>query len=399
MRVLDHKLTFNQKYYQKVLQLLHLGGGDARLIGGCVRDALLGKFNKDIDIATTLLPSAVIDILSQNNIKVVPTGIKFGTVTAFIEDEKFEITTLRKDIECYGRYAKVEYTDNYEEDALRRDFTINALSYSLDQKVYDYFGGIEDLKNRKVIFVGNPADRIKEDYLRILRFFRFSAYYADTLDSDALEASIQLKSGLELLSKERIKLEMDKLIVSEYSAKILLQMYQAQILQAIFPIMEFWDSNALSVARSFAKSLDIDLSYLAIYSVMFYKTNITLNTLLKLKFSRQESKIIVNILSFIDHFTSADQNHFILTKLWLNQLNYTDYISVAVGLDKLSVYIARDLICNYKTKPRPMFPLTGHDLLSIGLKGQVVGEKLEVLRDQWIASDFVLTKEHLLQLI
>ena len=238
MNILDQKLSICSRHYKKILKFLRVRGATSRLIGGCVRDAILGKDHYDIDIATTLLPEQVINILQEANIKVVPTGIKFGTVSALFQEEKFEITTLRKDLGSDGRRPQaVFFSESFEEDAARRDFTINALSYCpFEHKIYDYFTGIEDLKNLKVKFIGDPEDRIKEDFLRILRFFRFSCYYAQHLDQRGLEASIKLKDHLKTLSKERIKQEMDKLIASDNSMKILQQMADNGVLQVIFPL-------------------------------------------------------------------------------------------------------------------------------------------------------------------
>ncbi|WP_410521173.1 CCA tRNA nucleotidyltransferase [Candidatus Tisiphia endosymbiont of Ditula angustiorana] len=251
MHVVTKELSIQSRYYKEILSILKLNGGVARIVGGAVRDAILNVVNYDIDIATNLLPKQVTDILSKANITVIPTGIKHGTVTALVKNEKFEITTLRKDIKCDGRSAEVIFTDDFMEDATRRDFTINALSYCpFEHKIYDYFGGIDDLRQSKVIFIGQAFERIQEDFLRILRFFRFSCYYAAQLDLDGLNACIKLKENLRLLSKERIKWEMDKLIISDNSPDILQQMFDNGILQIILPVSQF-DKKYLSEAISF----------------------------------------------------------------------------------------------------------------------------------------------------
>ncbi|XVN42748.1 MAG: hypothetical protein RCG15_00010 [Candidatus Rickettsia vulgarisii] len=156
------------------MSILQNGGGAARIIGGAVRDAIIGKINNDVDIATDLLPEQTEKILSEAGIKVIPTGKKHGTIAALLGDEKFEITTLRKDIDTDGRRARVAFTDDFAVDAARRDFTINALSYCpFQHKIYDYFNGVQDLQDKKLVFIGKAFDRIQEDCIRILRFFSF----------------------------------------------------------------------------------------------------------------------------------------------------------------------------------------------------------------------------------
>ena len=185
----------------------------AYVVGGCVRDAIVKRPIKDIDIATPQTPENVIKLLTAEDIKVIPTGIKHGTVTAVHGKETIEITTLRRDLDCDGRHAEVEFTNNWQEDAARRDFTMNALSMDLDGNIYDYFNGIHDLHKGIVKFVGNPDARVQEDYLRILRYFRFEAHYGThAIDKESLNACIKFKQNIESLSGERIQAEMFKLL-------------------------------------------------------------------------------------------------------------------------------------------------------------------------------------------
>ena len=166
-----------------------LGGiGEVRFVGGAVRDALLGKPVSDIDLATTALPESAMAAAREAGFRIVPTGIDHGTITAVLDRGPVEITTLRRDVASDGRHATIAYTDNWHEDAARRDFTINALSCAMNGTVFDYFGGIDDLAARRVRFIGVASQRITEDYLRILRFFRFTAAYADTPDGEAIVA-------------------------------------------------------------------------------------------------------------------------------------------------------------------------------------------------------------------
>ena len=230
MKKLYQALDIQSKHYLTVIKYLNDAGGQVRLVGGVVRDTLLGLPVKDIDMATDFTPAQVTSVLESHGVKIIPTGINFGTVSAFINKEVFEITTLRKDLLCDGRRASVEYSKDFREDAARRDFTINALSYCpIKHEIYDYFSGIDDLNNRKVIFIGTADERIKEDYLRILRFFRFSCKYANKIDDEALEACVRFKAQLKLLSGERIKSEMDNILSLERSPYILETMYDSGI--------------------------------------------------------------------------------------------------------------------------------------------------------------------------
>ncbi len=187
------------KFAPEIKKIFDIFGDDLRLVGGCVRDLLLEKKVNDFDFATRFIPSETIKILERNKIKAVPTGVKFGTITAVIDSKNFEITTLRKDNETDGRHCEPEFVDDYALDAARRDFTVNALYMDRVGKISDYFDGISDLKKQKIRFIGDANERIAEDYLRILRFFRFSARYAKRLDREGFAACVSNKSGLKKL--------------------------------------------------------------------------------------------------------------------------------------------------------------------------------------------------------
>ncbi|MCB1559266.1 MAG: CCA tRNA nucleotidyltransferase, partial [Alphaproteobacteria bacterium] len=193
-----------------------LGKDSVRFVGGCVRNALLGEVIGDIDLATSLPPQNVTERLLKNGIKSIPTGIQHGTVTAVINGKSYEITTLRIDMDTDGRHASVTFSADWQEDAKRRDFTMNALYADMDGHVYDPLGsGISDLKQRKVKFVGDPYLRIKEDYLRILRFFRFHTQYGKgRINAKGYRACLDLKDGLKSLSKERVTQELSKILLS-----------------------------------------------------------------------------------------------------------------------------------------------------------------------------------------
>ena len=215
----------------RLLGVLDCDGEEARVVGGAVRNALLGEPIAEIDVATTAIPEEVVRRVTAAGFKPVPTGIEHGTVTVVIDKHPFEVTTLREDVETYGRHAKVEFGRDWKADAERRDFTINALSATRDGTVYDYAGGLDDLAARRVRFIGDANKRIAEDYLRILRFFRFHAAYGrGRLDGNGLAACIAGREGLDQLSRERVRTELLKLLAAPHAASTLTAMADAGLL-------------------------------------------------------------------------------------------------------------------------------------------------------------------------
>ena len=213
----------------RLLDVLDRDGEEARIVGGAVRNALIDVPVHEVDVATTAVPEEVVRRVKAAGFKAVPTGIEHGTVTVVIDKHPFEVTTLRTDVETYGRHAKVAFGRDWKEDSARRDFTINALSVTRDGTVYDYAGGLEDLAVRRVRFIGDPHKRIAEDYLRILRFFRFHAAYGPGghPDAEGLAACIAGRDGLDQLSRERVRQEMMKLLVAAHAVPTLVVMADA----------------------------------------------------------------------------------------------------------------------------------------------------------------------------
>ncbi|RAU23172.1 CCA tRNA nucleotidyltransferase [Paramagnetospirillum kuznetsovii] len=222
---------------QAVVEALMVDGAKVRFVGGCVRDSVLKRPIKDIDIATPDPPQRVLALLDDAGIHAIPTGVEHGTVTAVIGKAHFEITTLRKDVENFGRRARVEYTDDWLVDASRRDFTMNALSADPLGRIYDPFDGLADLGAGRVQFVGNAVQRIEEDALRLLRFFRFHAHYGrrTDMDSQALAACRKLAPRLDTLSGERVAGEILRLLQAEDPASVLLTMHTTGILGHVLP--------------------------------------------------------------------------------------------------------------------------------------------------------------------
>ena len=215
----------------QLLALLNRDHQEARVVGGAVRNALLGIPHGDVDIATTALPAEVMRRAAAAGFKPVPTGVAHGTVTVVIEGRPFEVTTLREDVETFGRHATVRFGRDWVRDAERRDFTMNALSLSPDGIVHDYVGGLADLKARRVRFIGDAAARIAEDYLRILRFFRFHAFYGEGHpDAEGLHAAIVARAGLSQLSRERVRMELLKLLLAPRAVPALVVMAESGLI-------------------------------------------------------------------------------------------------------------------------------------------------------------------------
>jgi poly(A) polymerase len=216
----------------RLLSVLDRDGEEARVVGGAVRNALIDMPIHEIDVATTAVPEEVVRRVQAAGFKPVPTGIDHGTITVVIDKHPFEVTTLRQDVETYGRHAKVAFGRDWKSDAERRDFTINALSATRDGTVYDYIGGLADLAERRVRFIGEAKRRIEEDYLRILRFFRFHAAYGTSGHpyAEGIAACIAGRGGLDQLSRERVRMEVMKLVVAPHAVPTLISMADAGLL-------------------------------------------------------------------------------------------------------------------------------------------------------------------------
>ena len=211
-------------------------GYDIRIVGGAVRDILLGIKPKDVDLSTNAKPSEMIELFKKNNIHYIETGLQHGTITAHVNKRDFEVTTLRIDAETDGRHAKVEFTHDWKLDAERRDLTFNAMSLGLDGSFYDYFDGREDLIERRVRFVGDPRLRIQEDYLRILRYFRFYGRISleeDNHDQSTLNIIQECAEGLKKIAVERIWMEFSQILTGNYTPSLVSRMYELNVAQSI----------------------------------------------------------------------------------------------------------------------------------------------------------------------
>ncbi len=365
-------------------------GGEARLVGGCVRDALLSKSLKDIDVATNLMPQQIIEICIKNKIKCIPTGIKHGTVTAIISGKPIEITTLRKDIQCDGRHAVTEFTDKWEVDAARRDFTFNALYCDFNGKIYDYFNGISDLNQRQLIFVGDTEQRICEDYLRILRAFRFHAQIGcHILSSEILTACQKYAQKINNLSGERIRHEMLNLLTFNNSMKTLKLMKQSGVLPYVIP-----DIHELHDIEFESNDPLINLAYI----IRSNKSTEVCDGLYKMwRLSKQEYK---KLYSLCNTDISLHDNQ---QKQHIRRLGKALYKNI-LTLYKYEKKITNEEFTNnvnlVDAWQVPSFPLTGKDLIEIGCKpGADLGGYLKQANDYWEANNYLLKRDELIQYI
>ncbi len=383
---------------RKLIKAFTGRGEKLRFVGGAVRDSLLGIDAVDIDAATSMTPDFVQELLEKSGIRVIPTGIKYGTVTALIDGRSFEITTLRRDNSCDGRHAHVEYTGDWREDAMRRDFTMNAIYMAPDGELFDYEGGIQDATTGAVRFIGDPKQRIKEDYLRILRLFRFYAYYGrQALEPESLAACFELAPQIASLSGERIQHEMLKLLASPAPFAAIKLMHDNKITSHVFGfniISDRWPDRGIEQL----KTAELRLAYLLL-TAGIPALDALKNLSARWKLSNEFKKLLSLLIGHIDDINQAlgvaRQKHLIRT---LGTDIYIALISLKMALEPDASYGPMiDLAKNWQI---PSMPVTGADLLAKGIaEGKELGQKLMELEILWEKSDYKLGREELLATI
>ena len=373
----------------------------ARYVGGCVRKYLSGEKIDDIDIATILTIDQVKEKLSSLDLKIIDTGTEHGTITVVSKNYKIEITTLRKDIATDGRHAKVEYTDDWQLDSERRDFTINAIYLDTYGKIFDPQMGTVDLKNKNVKFIGDPQKRIEEDYLRIIRFLRFKIMYDPKIETTTIDAIKQNLNGIHKISKERILLELFK-ILDLNNFLIVNENYQLkEIFNKIFP--EFLYFKRLKRLKEISKysqlNKDIFLAVLLIdekanqeyFSHKYRISNKLKNTLIKLA-----SDLI--ILKKDRHFFEKD----LIKNLYLYGRNHL--LSLAILFYTSNPKFKQNIFSNILTKilksEIPKFNITGEHLKQNGMKeGELLGKVLKLIEKEWINNSFEISNEKIKEII
>lgn len=376
----------------RLLALLDHDGEEARVVGGAVRNALMGLPIGEVDIATTAVPTEVMSRAKAAGFKVVPTGVEHGTVTVIVHGVPFEVTTLREDIETYGRRAKVAFGRDWRRDAERRDFTINALSVSRAGEVHDYVDGLADIASRRVRFIGNAEQRIAEDYLRILRFFRFHAFYGTGHpDAEGLAAAIHGRAGLDTLARERVRMEMMKLLVAPHATPTLACMAEAGILVTVLggvPHLAHFEMMAkVELATGQQPDAVRRLGALAAY---VQEDADRLGE--RLRLSNAEHVRIESMATdwrAIDPSVAEQVDHALLYRLGADR--FIDRVLVAWARSDAGAADARWQ--RLATLPQrwspPVFPLQAADFINRGVaRGPALGRVLAAAEEAWIAADF-----------
>jgi len=382
------QLWMNSEGVLRIFAAITQSGGKLRFVGGCVRDALLGKCVGDVDLACDLPPEKSVEIFKAANIKVSPTGIEHGTITAIADHKGYEITTLRRDVETDGRHAKVEFTGDWQADAARRDFTMNALYADPDGTVHDYFNGRDDLAKGLVRFIGSPEDRIKEDVLRILRFFRFHAWFGQgPADAAGLKACRDLAPSLPQLSVERVWREIAKLLAADNPAPAWRLMIDHQILPHILP--EATNITRLENLLISEKKFENPTSNLARFAALLPQDAEAAGKIAqKLKLSNRETAHLQALATLPANLRGK------LDPIPFRRMlyEYGPELCREAALLLAAEDRAADLepaLTTAAAWEKPVFPLKGEDLLKIGLApGPKVGETLRALEEWWASRDF-----------
>jgi poly(A) polymerase len=364
-----------------------------QFVGGCVRKAIEGKLTTDIDLATVYKPEEVKKILLKNNYKVLDLAIKYGSITTFSKNYKYEITSLRKDIKPDGRHTKIQWTNNWLEDSLRRDFTINAIYCDKFGKIFDPLNGTRDLKNKKINFIGSADLRIKEDYLRILRFIRFSLEYNSNIENlNVIKIINKNVKFLRFISQERLFMELKKILELKNFFNIYNKNYFKKIIKQVYKLKFFERLNRVQILN---KKLGFDLNYLQLLSILLVgndKKNIFFSR--KFRLSNKDR----DYLNFIygqfkllkkeqySYQTIRRQIYFYKKDLALDFLNFIFCLKKEISLKTFIKY--RLFIKKFKV---PKFPISGDFLIKKGFKqGKKLGKKLEFLKVSWIKNNFKL---------
>jgi len=382
-----------------LLAVLDHAGEEARVVGGAVRDAMFGQRPHEVDIATTAMPGAVIERVRAAGFKAVPTGIDHGTVTVIVDGMPFEVTTLRADVETFGRKAKVAFGRDWQIDAERRDFTMNALSVDRTGAVFDYVGGLADIDARRVRFIGDPAKRIAEDYLRILRFFRFHATYGQAPpDRAGLAACVAARDGLTQLSRERIRMEMLKLLRAAHAAPTLAVMAETGLLEQVLagvPLLASFE-NTCKVEQAIGVEAD-PVRRLGALAVSVVEDAERLWQ--RLRLTNSEHARLTSIADGWSHVSPAHGEAAARELLYrLGPDRYVDRVLVAWARSPAGA--ADEDWKNLATLPArwsaPKFPLKAKDFVKRGVeKGPRLGAALAGAEQAWIAAGFPLDQRAL----
>jgi len=376
-------------------------GYDIRVVGGAIRDTLFSRSVSDLDFATTALPEEVMECAAKAGLKVIPTGLKHGTVTIIADGKPFEVTTLRKDVETYGRHAKVAYTDDWAEDASRRDFTINALYADADGALFDPLGGYGDIAERNIRFIGDAGERVREDYLRILRFFRFHAYFGDgEFDARALRACVQGRGGLQGLSAERVNSELMRLLCAPRAAEALQGMFDYGLLVDVLGAVPHLNRLERLIAIEMHLGDEPDAA-LRLAALVIWTFEDAMRLTQRLRLSNTQRQRLEHGSGFRGFTAEMDDAavRSILYGIGRSGCRDAALMAWAASGDEASDGGWRALLTRIEKMTVPDFPLHGADIMKLGVpEGPAIGEALRDVETRWIAGDFTLTRAELLEM-
>ena len=377
---------------------------EIRYVGGCVRKIINKEDFDDIDLAVNLNPKDVCEALDKKNIKYYESGIKHGTITALINDIKFEITSLRKDIDTDGRHAKVEFSENWKEDASRRDFTINSIYADIDGSLFDPFDGKKDLENGKVLFIGNAETRIKEDYLRILRYIRFFLNYSKVKHETSVIKIIKKNlTGMMSISAERLLDELQKLVRSRGFTKLAKDKDSLEIISLIFPQLK--NISLFSKLNSFALKNIANVDFILLLSLMIIDGTDNVDYFIyKYNLSKKDQKRLL----FLNKFYSKKVNRSFFSEKNLDKILYfngrealNDIIYFKIFLSKKVDDNLIKLIKIFKEKEIPVLPLKANTLIEKYQipEGIELGKKLKAIEEIWSNNNFKISEKEIQKIV
>ena len=378
----------------------HTSESEIRYVGGCLRKILNNEKVDDIDLATNLNPIEVSEILKKNKINFYESGIEHGTITAILDDHKFEITSLREDIFTDGRHAKVKFSKDWKKDAARRDFTINSIYADLDGNIFDPHNGKKDIEMGQVNFIGNPEKRIKEDYLRILRYLRFFLNYSKQPHKEEIIKTIKINiSGISIISKERLLDELKKLLRSNHLEKLSKDKFSIELILLIFPELK----NIKSVVNSIKvkKEFFVDLDFIFILFLMIIDGTDNLEYFLyKYNISKKDQKRAYAISNFYNEKEGIKT----LNEANLNKVLYYDGKQAVLDILNFKIIKSKkldkkmlSLLELYKNKITPSLPV-GADLLMTRYnipEGKQLGSMLKSIEEEWVRNNFEISEKQI----
>ncbi len=377
---------------------------EVRYVGGCVRKTINKDKIDDIDLATNLKPKDVCNALKKNEINFYETGIKHGTITALIDDYKFEITSLREDVSTDGRHAVVKFSNDWKKDASRRDFTINAIYSDREGNLFDPYNGKDDIEKGEINFIGNPEKRIKEDYLRILRYIRFFLTYSKQKHKPEIIKYLKMHlDGISKLSKERLLDELKKILCSKVLTKITKDKFSLEILTSIFPQLKYF--NVFTKLNSYSSNVLKENDFIFIISLLVIDQTDNVDYFLyKFNLSKKDQKRLKNIHEFYKEKITSKA----FTKENLNRVFYYKGKETIIDILNFGIFKFKkldndliELIKLYKDMARPNMPIKADNLI---LKykiseGKVLGDKLRMIEEEWVNNNFKISDQQVENII